>query len=274
VLPAVLTIILCSLVGAAALAHPYENRSTGFRVFGFAIVLGVVAWLVFLVFPNIPFGPGRDSEALWYTSGFLGAVLALFPLFAATEAPKLTPRVVTRLPRSALLRFLSVPFLPGCGRGLVYTLLLAPVSLVVPLLFEASGWRRGDADAPGIALLIWAYVIFYSAVAAFVRSRMGQAQKYNWIARAIPVGMLLLAIVLPLLAEVILGARSIGRWAFYRILDPFTTVSAHDGYPREPEEVLGIFLVLTAIAVAMNFVSMWDGVSEVMSARRRPRGTR
>ncbi len=34
VLPAVGTILLCGLVGTAALSHPYENRSTGFREVG------------------------------------------------------------------------------------------------------------------------------------------------------------------------------------------------------------------------------------------------
>ncbi len=270
VIPTVAGTVLCGLVGTAALSHPYENRSTGFRIFAVVAVVGAFVWMYLVLVPTSSsfLRPGR---MLWELSAVVAGFLFVFPLFAVTEAPRLSPRVRMHVPRNGLLALLSAPFLPGSGRGFLYTLLFTGTALALPILFARIGGHANDGKRVGFALMAWCYVVFYAGLAAFVRRRLGPSPKATWLARAVPVVVLLLSLILPLLFEVVLGADRIGRWHIYRALDPFTTFEHFDGHPRSAWDVLPGLGLLALLTIALNVPAMVSGMVEVRRASKARR---
>ncbi|NJN14630.1 MAG: hypothetical protein HC813_03140 [Planctomycetes bacterium] len=130
-LPVLLTLALAAMIASAFLSHPYENRSTRFRVLGLVGVLGTFLWAGL----NIPHR--HSSEVGPVMAATLGVFVFPILLFAVTEPAALSPRVRTLVPRRPLLALLSLPFLPGGGRGMLYTILLAVTTLGGAALYSA-----------------------------------------------------------------------------------------------------------------------------------------
>ncbi len=270
--------ILCAMVGASALAHPYENRSTPFRVFAMtALVVGAV-WMAFLIrhfaarFSSRP----PDSEVQWAYAVTAAAILAIFCIFAATEDPKLTPRMRERVPRRASLALLATPLLPGAGRGMLFTVLLAALALLIPMVLGTLfGFPPADREIVGLAIASWLYVVFYAGISALVRLRLGVGGARNWLARATLPVLLLAGVLLPLLGEVIVHGRSQRGWHYYEILNPFHTLDHFLRGSRTPFEVMPYLLLLTGIVLLFLLPAMARGVGDVLraSADRRRRAS-
>ena len=106
-----LLVISLGLVGAGALTHIRETAAVSFRVLGLAAAPTLTMF----------FGAG--------TIGATQATFATFPFwFIATTSPLPLQRreiaLVPNNPRSALRH---APILPGCGRGILYTLTMAAI---------------------------------------------------------------------------------------------------------------------------------------------------
>ncbi len=259
-------VALAWLIARAALSHPFENRSTGFRVHALLMAAACVGLVV-------AFAPAH-SVAEGLAASCAVAVLLAFPaaFFAATEEDALSPRVRCHVPRRGPLALLAAPFLPGGGRGLVFAALLlaglGAVELVGQQGIATRLWMANDERA--IFMLGILYAAFYLSAARLLRGRLGRGARSNWIARGAMVVFMFLGCVVPLVVEA-LATGDIGRWHAGHVLNPFWTI-AEAG--RNPDEALGVLGLLAAAAVLLNVPAMATGVREVLdaaAARRRGR---
>jgi ABC-type transport system involved in cytochrome c biogenesis permease component len=271
-IPVVLGVVLCGMVGAAVLAHPYENRSTAFRIFALVSLILGLGWMLLVVWiTDAPVASILHEAIPGYVATCAG-LLALFPIFAATEEPTLSPRVRSRVSRRAGLAFHSVPFLPGRGNGVLFGTLLATVALGSMLVMSPFAGSQGlDADMVGIAILCWLYVLVYAGIAGFARAFLPDDRRGNWIARAVVPALLLLAVLLPLLFG-LFGDRRFGRgWEPYDILNPFATIARYDGGSNSPYAILPYLACIWAITLLLNLRAVGRAVAEVMDASRERR---
>ena len=266
--------ILCAMVGASALAHPYENRSTPFRVFALVGLVAGLVWMGFLIRHFATrFGSGApETEVFWAFTAAAAAALAIFCLFATTEEERMTPRVKEQVSPRAGLALLSVPFLPGVGRGALFTLLLACLGLYLPVLLTSLfGFPTGVGEEIALGVGSWLYVLIYAGIAGLVRLRLGPGARGNWIARATLPILLLLGVLLPILGEVIVYGRARSGWEVYDVFNPFYTIGYHARYGRSVGDVLWLLALLGAVILVLLLPAMGRGVREVLAASAEKR---
>ncbi len=235
-----LAVVLFAMIAASTLTHPYENRSTKFRVFPFLAYAATVAlvlscpwldrdgWLVLLSLPIFAAVP------IW--------------LFAVTEVDALSPRVRTLVPRGRLRAFLAVPFLPGGPRGMVHTVLFYGIatgsSLLLMLLF-ASHWPS-ERDV-FMMLMAGAYLLLYALIVFGVRRFLPQTARGTWLARLGGPALIALLVLLPTMIDVFARDR-LGGWHVGHILNAPWTIREF-----RHEASLGLCLVLGMDAVLLLF---------------------
>lgn len=253
-----LGIALMQMIAAAVLTHPYENRSTPFRVLPFAaalLALGMIYWMV----------EPRYLDEVCPAAGVTLMVCGIpFAIAAVTEAPRLSPRVRTMVPRNRLLALLSTPFLPGGDRGYLFFLLLVGASGVLAGLLP---WLFGILPHRSLAVVFGmtgSYLVIYLTV---MRALRGDGTGARPRIRAI-IGTLLilvLAIVVPLVVDL---ARhgGVDAWSWPHLFNPFYTI---DRFDRQPDRaVLAALGICAAICVLLRVPGMLRGLREVMEASR------
>ena len=267
--------ILFAMIGASALAHPYENRSTRFRIFAVGFVVLVFGWTIYNYNRSLASSSSSMrsffdlSRQLLMAGSMCGMFLCLFPFFAATESPALSPRVRRHVPRSRLLAALVAPLLPGCGRGLVFTVMLSG------LVLAGARWLPGFWSASPVherewylLLTVWLYITFFSAIGCFVRNLMPNVETRNWWARAILPALLLFGVLVPLLVSVGGGRSIMTRWSPLHLFNPFFSLSF---LRNERWEILGWLISATVVLLLINLPTMVRGIREVMVASRNRR---
>jgi hypothetical protein len=269
-------LVLFAMVGSSALAHPYENRSTGFRLFALAFVLLFPGWGVW-----VATGSGGLSRAdLWQLARDMTMVVAPFWLLAATEEAALSPRVRTTVPKNPVLAVLATPFLPGGSRALLFVLFLAAAAMGGARLWEAGaspafghplvrGHWGTASDVVARLLdetwLAWGYVVWYAGAGAWIRRRLARGPGRNWAAR----GFLLMVVGLPMIVPVVVDVATkeqVTRWHLGHVGNPFFTL---DG-----DHVRHAFPIVAAAALtglAANARAIVAGVAEVLRASRERR---
>ena len=259
VMPVLLTAPFLFLLASAALAHPHENRSTPFRVFALVALLGTATWAQwFDLARTLSFG-GRTGNA---AGGVLtlGAMLTTpFWLFAVTEEEALSPRVRTLVPRRTLLALLAVPFLPGGGRGLLFTLLLAGLAFAGCFAIPALvGAMPPDPETVERCTKAWGYVLLYASLAKLLRNLMPAGGRSGGVLRAgFPVVVAFIALI-PAVLRLLAGNGTTGDLPLAG-LNPFAALS---GTGSAADWVM----VAAPIAVLGHVLSMTRGVREVLGA--------
>lgn len=260
--PFVLLMLLCGMGATSFLAHPYENRSTPFRLLAILGLLGGFVWGVLVA-------PTSSVDEVAIGIGFGSCVVGVFFwLFAVTEDERLSPRVRTRVPRRAWLAVLSIPFLPGASRGFLFALILAGLaaggSLLLPELF---GNRSIHGYVSRQIAAAWLYVVIYAGLGRIVRSLLPAGRRGTWLARLVVPGSILAICIVPLLLSVLFSGR-IMDWSLFYIGNPVFAIT------RDPSDLKAIVAMLafgaSFIAVA-NVGAVVAGAREVMecSAERR-----
>ncbi len=111
---------LCLQIARAQLTFESDNRSTGIRLICSAMYLLTLGWMG-VGFYYFTRRTGRvDNDFFAAILTMVGIFWGIVSLFAATELDPLSRRNHSKLFHSGLLRFLSAPFLPGGGRGMIY----------------------------------------------------------------------------------------------------------------------------------------------------------
>ncbi len=271
VIPVLVTVPLLYLTACASLAHPYENRSTPFRLYALS---GVALMLLWVACRNegllAPAGMSlhRAAEAVPVASILLGLFSFPFWLFAATEEDRLSPRVRTQVPKNPVLAVLSIPFLPGGARGLLFTVILAVATLGLTLFLpRLVGGDAPEGEVVSQAAAAWLYVIAYASLARAVRSRfMPAGPRGTAIARVAIPGVIAFLVALPHLIEALSGAPIATRSPLM-ILDPF---GMSDEIYRGGG-ALALVLIVAALALVAQVVPLGRAISEVMAASKERR---
>ena len=261
-LPLAAATLLFLLVGGAALAHPYENRSTPFRAFALLGLLGGSAWMAYgrhlaLAFYAASSGrwfPGPPEVDWWrYTA----ALCAPFWLFAVTEDEALPLRAKARVPRRPLLALLAAPFLPGGGRGMLWTTLLVAVAI----LGAPGSFDRSDNEA---VLDAWAYAMLFAGLLRFGRHRwMPAGSRGTTLARlAAPVLVLILS-MLPFVVDLLIGDRRSSGNALHALSPVHLLWSGRHG-----DEFSGAVAGAAVLCFLCQIPAIYLGIEEVMKASR------
>ena len=269
-LPIGLGCVLLSLVACAALAHPYENRSTTFRAFAIGSLLIGIAWMTYFATRYRSTGFIRIGVAEYVPVFVAMCTLPLIPfwLFAVTEEEAFSPRTRTTVPRRRVLALLAAPFLPGGGRGMLFTLLLAGVAIagaaLCPRWFEGrgpglSGWRS--------AVGAWAYTLLFASLVGALRRRvLAPGPRGSTIARVGAPFLLLLFTLVPTIFDLLRGTPS-RSWNVLRLLSPAHTLE-EIGRTDGAGEALPSLLTLTALLLLFQVPTIVRGLRETLAASR------
>jgi hypothetical protein len=284
--PVLGAVLLCGLVGAAALAHPYENRSTGFRLFALTALVVALGWFVgtsvlvrtgsspWAVAPPPPLALrlARAARDLPDLSAVLAGFLGIFPYFAATEDRSLSPRVRTRVPRSPVLAALATPFLPGSGGGILFASFLVLLGILGGTALPAALGATAFGTDAAFAVIGWLYVFGYSVAAGIVRFFLPRGTLGDWLARATAPALLLVAVFAPLLARtfgwVPRRATPPGPLGF---LNPFQTLEWYDGHPLPPGDLVPILGWACVALLVLSLPAIVRGLADVLDASRERR---
>jgi len=265
------SIFFLTLTSASILTHPHENRSSGFRIFALISILAGFG----LVIANVP--SSWVDEACHVFGICCVSFGCPFWLFAVTEERALSPRVRTLVPARGPLRLLSIPFLPGAGRGLLFTMLFFGLTT---LCVYVGPWLVGGRHTHGDTLKAYpmalGYAGLYCLAIAVLRQRFPQTKRYNWIARISMPVFLAFFIIFPFLIDLLFGGHS--RWSFTHILNPFYTTFEVTGYRQRLSAAPIVTFLFVACVVLFILVipSITKGFKEVKQAQeeRRARESR
>lgn len=255
-------VVLMNLIAAAVLTHPYENRSTPFRVFPFGLTVvayGMAWWM----------GSPRDvTEFAWIWA--LACCLGGLPFFiaAVTESRTLSPRVRTLVPKNRLLALVSTPFLPGGDRGLLFALVLgvcvfglAGLMLRIPGAPPPSWMSRIMPMSGMVCCYVWIWV-------CVLRGLRGNAPGQKPRVRAI-IGVVLLFILAcagPAIFDLATHGQIVG-WSWPHLMNPFFTIGGRIVNSDHPE-ALPVLALIALVCLVWRLPGMLAGVKEVLEASR------
>ena len=265
---ALLVGVLFGAIACARLAHEEENRSTGLRVLCTCIVLLAGAWGGWL---HAQFGDEETAYAVQFAAASL-----LLPawLFFFTEHNALGRRTTKHVAAGRRLALLSVPFLPGGGRGVSLFAVHFLCALLggVLALQSGSGPKRDDlVEVVGMVSLFYGYAFVFLALPSTVASFFAVSDRARFVTRIVIVVLVPLVILLPALLGLLFGNKD---WMEMRhplnpvwIMDKLMS-SDKPGGVVAGMAILAIGVVLTLLLNAKRVVS---GVLEVLAASRARR---
>ncbi len=256
--------VLSILTAQSFLMHAYENRSTQFRVFLFALVAVAFGWLWAFV------DAAHRAEAAWGIVGFLMMFGTIFGLFMVTEQRELSPRIAAHVPSSPLAALAAAPFLPGRDRGMLAFLIHIAVLLAIASACSTLSVPRSITHMP---FAIAAYALFWLTFARLLRGRLPSVTAANNITRLLVPLTMLVAILVPLLFDVF-AFGGVGSWHLGHVLNPFWTIDEIVFRHRFGNERAVLVTAIVGLAV-LQLPSVWRGVREVMAASAaRAKGAR
>lgn len=263
------------VLACSRLAHPEENRSTGLRVFGFALVLVAMYWIGWL-YEQI-----GQAEVIGFLSCVVVLAVTLLGTFFATEREDLGRRVSVHLPSSTLARFALLPWLPGGARGTLWVLgmhglILAWAWMLLNALpAGASAFGIMGAVAPGdahssfgLVVTAVAYSLIYLMVPSALRSNRTPELKRSVQARiAVPV-LFLAGMLLPAIVGFMVGNRDLSEAE--HLGNPFWVLDRVDRIGTDPymTTLMGPILVLAGLTLVLQLPRLVRGVLEVQRAPR------
>lgn len=275
-----LAVALFSVCGCTMLKHPYENRSSAIRVYVVVMMIAVfalngVVWL----------SSARD-EMLRFSSLSATAIAAIFFLFASTEDESLSPRVRTQVPKNPLLALLVTPFLPGRGRGLLFTVLcvaaLASIIAVTQAMHPAPTitstgvaiWNDQQFNELGrYALAMQGYCLAFCGIAALIRGFMRPGTAKNWQARILWFSAIVAAMIVPFVIQVLTSSRTLNNssWTKAHIFNAAWTFDDGLDSASEARSTLTLLFGIAAIFLLLNAPVILRSVREVLDASRERR---
>jgi len=253
---------LSGLTAASFLAHAYENKSSGFRLFLFGFIAVAYGWIATFV----PASARGEVYIAASMAMLLGATV--FGIFMVTEQRGLSPRVKAHVPRNPVLAMLTIPLLPGRHRGFLCYLLVAGVLGLTAFLIWPSGSRLAD-EMESPAIFAVSYAVIFLSIGTWVRGKLPASVQGNHLGRfAIPFIVFLFCIV-PVLIDVFVQG-GVRQWHIGHAMNPFWTI-AEFSFRSANESVLRGVAIAAAVAIALQLPGIIGAGREVMraSARRR-----
>lgn len=248
-------------------AHEYENQSTPLRVLTTVLLFAIPLFVLFLAWTSSV--TGVISEELF---GNLLMGLIAISLLLASEGEKMSRRVAARVPRGGLRAFLSIPWLPGGGRGLIYFTLHAILLLGLALAFQVAPTSARYLALAPYALPLLSVSALYGFIMIAPSTFFMRNQRSLSNRRVLSI---LVAFGIPFTGMMVSG--------FGQMLDPYRTQVRFYDILSIPHvlNALGrgnardwIYVVLAGIALsclALNFKRLTASVAEVRHAVRENR---
>jgi len=266
---------LSLLTAQSFLLHSFENRSTGFRVFMFAMIPVAYGWTWIFVPATHWYG------AVPAATFFLCLLGVVFGIFMTTEQRALSPRVFAHVPRHAGLAAIAAPLLPGRDRGMSCLILYFALVGLLALCWWPSvapafpGWTYRE-DMLRLLLFTAAYALVYLGLAKALRARLPASIAGNHVARVLVVVMVFGFCLLPVLIDAFTRGRVDWHWG--HAMNPFWTIERHAFRTRDQSpNAVPIALTALCAAAALQLPAMLRGFVEVLGAssarRRRQAGT-
>jgi len=264
--------VLCLQIARAQLTFESDNRSTGIRLSSAALYWLTLGWLGLGLYQAVFGGTSPGStlivDPVYVSLSFLGVFWGGVCLFAATETDGLSRRIRSQLPKSFLLRFLAVPFLPGGGRGMLMAVL--HLAALVGLTFAAGrfihdpNWVRISKFTIGLCC----YILFYAGMSAALGRWLRKATPLFRPAqtRAFAIVMFALSWLAPNIANIFRNSRSVANPLFY-LTDPVSTLETLDSSVTWADEIMAALLVMGGVGLLLNVHTMWRGFTEVVFLR-------
>lgn len=264
-LGAIILGVYCFAIACNMLAHPEENRSTGVRVITTVTILAALWWMQYMASVI-----GQREFLSGIAIGLI--VFLLVPgTFFVTEPEILGRRVTPRVSKNPLLALLSIPFLPGGGRGLV----LFVGQLLTVVLFAL--WMHGEEariageplltdGVPGIlAAALYAFV--YVALPSSVLAPFTDRPVLRAAARAVVPFMIATFAFVPAVVGAFLGDRTLTNMEHPG--NPFFLIyrTWNGDYTAQPGAWFTL-IGLVAVAVVLNAYRVVVGVRQVIDASR------
>ncbi len=251
-------------LAVARLSHEEENRSSGMRALSAALVLLAAGWGAWF---NGRFG---EHQAIFALQLGVVAPLALMWLFFLTEPERLGRHVEQHVSRNPLLAFLTLPFLPGGGRGallMAFHMCAALLGAKLALALDPPGPLQANRTLV-VILAFYAYAWVYIAAPAAFASWFVESARGRIVVRMAILALLPLVLLGPPLAGLLF---SIPSWIDF--LHPFNPVWAARELIDRGTNPLGMALLWLGLGVAvlMNAPRMAHGMREVFVASRRRR---
>ncbi|MEM8885396.1 MAG: hypothetical protein AAGD14_15120 [Planctomycetota bacterium] len=259
--PVIAMLLLFSQGAAAQLTHAYENRSTPFRLLSFAAVVVAYIWIWLVAPPDDDAGPAMALIA--------AAIFFFFWLFSVTEEEQLSPRMKTRVPRRSWLAALSVPFLPGGGRGMLHSWMVAVAAIGGMYVYSDLAGVTIDQNGEMAAWTAWMYVMIYASMARLLRGRLASGERGTRLARVATPAIIFLLAVLPTVFEALADQRVRG-WHTGQIFNPFWTIE-QVGRSRTFGPVLSVLALTNMLLLVFTAPAMGRGIVEVRAASRARR---
>ena len=245
------------LIATSALAHPNENRATPFRIYHTVTLL----WALALIFVFARPHDWARGLMIWSVVGAFCSIPFFFN--ASSDAWRLSPRVRAHVPQR--FPFVTTLYLPGCARGLMYSIAWSLLLCLVGYIAVFGNKYGANRD---LLVLIGTllYTLFFCSLACFVRARLPVHISRNWITRILILIVIALLCFVPLLIQSPFG---IYRWNYLHVGNPFWTM-AHVESKRDPGPLflVGILLLVVLFATRKNLVSSWREVRDLMPGRR------
>ena len=253
--------VLMALVAQAYLAHSFENRSTGFRVFLLTIAPLAFGWIHLFV------PVGQRDEAVPVITFMLTVLGIVFGVFMVSEQRRLSPRVRAHVPRSPLLAALVAMLLPGRDRGMVcwiaYFVLLGVISWSFWPSYGTTHYFDIRTSMLRGAWLALAYALIYLSFGKWLRGRLPETVAFNHGTRFLIPFLVVFGCLLPLLFDVLV-IGGVDQWHYGHILNPFwssVTAAMHAG------RGLRMFIIgLGGFCLLLQLPALVGGVREVLAA--------
>jgi hypothetical protein len=257
--------LLASAVAMARFSHEEENRSTPLRLLCSFVLVAATVW------GGVLFAQFHDVESVWVCQAIAGFACFFLWLFLLSEPEELGRRVEQHLPQKRALAWLSVPFLPGGGRGVLLFLAQATFALIggqVALLFgHPTAGQSNEVFA--VTLVLYAYLFLYVALPSGVIAWMTKSAALRTFLRVAVVIGVPVSILAPALLGIFLGNRS---WMnLEHPLNPFwvlSRVASNDPFANVVASLV-LLGVACALTLLINLPRLLAGTREVRDALAR-----
>lgn len=278
--------VLFQQVTTAQLTFESDNRSTAIRITGmlqfwmlWALLFG---WLYFYA---VPLGLLRGFDSLLAGLATISAVhWTVFGLFMSTEGDFLSRRVRRNLPRNPLLRFLSIPFLPGGARGYLNLILQMATLWCLVVAFSAWNAQRAGSMSVGeflvnlvtfeqeaweegvrLATALCCYLLFYVGIGcALARWGMAISSEVRPAhARVLTIFVVLGGIIgsyIPVFLELV----NWRRYSLVQISNPASTIVELGRDSDRNGVILALLAAGACAAIALNVRAMFRGSLDIL----------
>lgn len=262
-------LVLVQQVTTAQLTFESGNRSSGVRVttsVQFVLIwAGLIAYHLYKV-------TLLDDDVVMVLSIFVALHLAAIGLFAATEDNFLSRRVRRDLPKDLIRRALYTPYMPGGSRGFLFVVLHLLAQLVV-IVNVTQFWTTTSfgRDVTSFCIALNCYVIIYLGLGtALLRwGRIVSSEFKPAHARVLTLLIFAAGAIVPYLPSMI---SSQGYRGFHLMLitNPFASLTEMGRPTPNTDKILTLVLIGAAISILVNGRAMWQGVTEIISAKATP----